>query len=228
MPSPYDDFIPKRLKSDPGEPEPEPKFDPVDRILAELDPDFSLIESEEQMVQRTRKLHPQYNPATGRIEIKSVSHLHEAIMNWMLLNPGLPMKYCAKEFGVSQAWLSTLKNSHLFAAKLQEKQEALDSEVRQRVVGLNEKLHGIAEMSVERLSEMVEQTKDPKLLLDVTDRVLHRLGYGQKPSAPGQGAHIGEQNNFYVTSSQELAQARAKIRGNVVEIVQPQPKLGEK
>ena len=178
------------------------------------------------MVRESRKRHPQYNPDTGRIEIKSVSHMHEAIMNWMLLNPGLPMRYCAQEFGVSQSWLSVLKNSNLFRARLAEKQKEVDVAVQEHVIGLEEKMKGVAELGVERLAAMVEDSKDPKFLLDVTDKVLNRLGYGRPAPAPGQGAHINEQNNFYVTSSAELSRARDKIRGRAPPAVEVLPATG--
>jgi hypothetical protein len=173
---------------------------------------YTLLESEMAMVAQTRKAHPQYNPETGRIEIKSVSHMHEAIMNWMLLNPGLPMKYCASEFGVTQAWLSTLKNSGLFKSRLAEKQSELDARVYDHASDLESKLAGVAEMGVERLGEMIEQSKDPKFVLDTTDKVLNRLGYGSKQGVAPKAGTIENQNNFYVTSSAELAQARDKMR----------------
>lgn len=207
----YDDLFPSIPRS------PEMTEESLNKSLLDQPPTpeemFTLLEGEEDMLRESRKRHPQYNPATGRIEIKSVSHMHEAIMNWMLLNPGLPMRYCADEFGVSQSWLSTLKNSNLFRARLAEKQKEVDVAVQEHVLGLEEKMKGVAELGVERLGQMVETTKDPKFLLDVTDKILNRLGHGKPPPGPGQASHIGEQNNFYVTSSAELARARDKIRG---------------
>lgn len=144
--------------------------------------------------------------------IRSLSATHEQIINWLILNPQMRMRDCAAHFGITQSWLSMIVHSDAFKAKMQQRQDELFAQVAQSVPA---KLTALADISIEKLTEMVEKTENAQLVVDVFDKTLHRLGYApQKVAAPAAPA---VQMNFSV-SRDDLAAARAMI-------VQPQPQL---
>lgn len=143
-------------------------------------------------------------------QIMSISHVHEAIMNWMIANPHLPLKACAGHFGYTRAWLSTIIHSDLFQARLREKQEEVFSGIKE---DLNTKLGALADVGIERLQEKLEHTDDTKTILETTKLALASLGFGAKPGGGAANVQNNTQvNNVYVASSADLEAAREQMR----------------
>ena len=138
-------------------------------------------------------------------KIKKVSHRHEAIINWLCANPDRPLRDCAAYFGVRPQWMSILLNSDAFRARLNERQDALFSATVAEIRG---KLEGITHQALDRLSDSVENTSDPKYILETADKMLHRLGYA--PRGPGNHTpgQTNIQQNVYMADPAQLAQAR--------------------
>lgn len=150
-------------------------------------------------------------------EIKKVSVRHEAIMEYMLINPAAPLREVAQHFDVTQAWLSTIIHSDAFQAKLAEKKGDLFSAT---IVPLREKILGVAHMGVEKLGEAMEHASpisDKDFIADTTDNILKNLGYTPK-SAPAGALPMNQQNNYYVVDSNTLAQARARMQQGPKEL----------
>lgn len=141
-------------------------------------------------------------------QVMGLSHTHEAVMNWMLMNPDRSLRECADHFGYTQSWLSTLIHSDIFQARLAERQEG----IRVRIAdSIPMKMRMAVDVGLEKLATKLEQTEDPEFILDATDKLLHRLGYAPARSAapaPGQGGTGNVQNNFFVSAT-DLAAARA-------------------
>lgn len=144
----------------------------------------------------------------AEVQIGKVSHKHEAILNWMLLNPEQPLYRCAQEFGVTQAWLSVVINSDLFQQRLAERQDGV---FEGTVLTLRQKLAGVAECAVERLGEKVSQSNDPAFLLQAADKTLKALGYGGGGNATSQGNVSATQNNFFFVDKGTLGEARKRM-----------------
>lgn len=146
----------------------------------------------------------EYEPSE-HVQLNRLSITHEAIMDWLLTNPGKgQMKKCADHFGFTQAWLSSIVWSDAFQAKLRDKKEFLFG---QTVVSIRDQVNGVAQRALERLGEKIEYTEDVKVLTDVSDKLLHRLGYAPKVDQnPGVQNNI--QNNYFPVSPALLAQAR--------------------
>ena len=144
-------------------------------------------------------------PATTAPTIKKMSLKHEAIAEFMLAHPTAPMGAVAAHFGVTAAWLSIITGSDAFRQYLGElKGEVVET----RVLPLRDKLMGLAQASVEKLGKAVDDTQDPRLLLDIADKSAKLLGYGPKPGGNQQGpAHV-QQTNIYAVDPELLAQAR--------------------
>jgi len=155
--------------------------------------------------------------------IKNISHVHEALMNWMLLYPERNLGECAAAFGYSQAWLSTIIHSNLFQARLKEKQEAIFSGVKE---DLHTKMGALADVGLEKLQAQMETSANPKFILETTKLALTSLGFGSARSAPANNVNAQNvQQNFYVASQADLVAARERITGGggVSSPAQPEP-----
>jgi hypothetical protein len=171
--------------------------------------------SVEQFVREARDMaQPGYHPPVPgsfkeRVQLGRLSITHDAIMDWLLANPGKgQMAKCALHFGFTRSWLSSIVWSDAFQAKLRDKKEALFSET---VVPMRDQMNGVAQRALERLGEKVEVIDDPKILTDVADKMLHRLGYAPKVDH-SPGTQNNTQNNFYAVSPELLAAARANAK----------------
>jgi len=147
-----------------------------------------------------------------RYQVQSRSITHDILIDWLIANPGRgQMTRCAAEFGFTNAWLSTLVHSDAFQAKLRDRKEEVFETV---IVPLRDKIVGVADRAVEKLGEELEETSDPRLLLDVADKMLHKLGYAPKVNAApaGTGVVNNTQINNYAVSPGLLAAAREKAK----------------
>lgn len=149
-------------------------------------------------------------------QLVNLSHTHEMLMNWLVLNPEKSLRECADHFGYTQSWLSSIIHSDIFQAALKEKQLAIQA----RVAGsIPEKLRRSADIALDKLATKLEETEDPEFILDATDKILHRMGYApassRNPAGPPSG-HVHQQNNFFVTgadisAARELMQASSGL-----------------
>lgn len=178
--------------------------------------------SPEDFAALAQALHDDAAPARSQLsspapapELKNISHVHEAVMNWMIANPSLPLRACADHFGYTQSWLSTMIHSNLFQARLKEKQEQVFSGVARSI---NDKLMAGADIGVEKLVQHLEKSEDPKFIKDTTQLMLEKLGFGAQTRVAGAGqVNAGPvQNNFYMASPQDLEAARGRITGGVL------------
>jgi hypothetical protein len=138
--------------------------------------------------------------------VARLSHRHEQIINWLLENPHKQLRECADHFGYSQSWLSQLIHSDIFQAQLKERQEGVFVAVANDIPA---KLRGLADLAIEKVSRMVEESEDPSLAVDVFDKALHRLGYA--PQKAAQATAPVAQVNVFQVSPAELALARQSI-----------------
>lgn len=145
-----------------------------------------------------------------RYQLKDLSVTHNAIADWLIANPGKgQMGKCAAVFGISPAWLSTITQSDAFQALLKSKQEKTYQEV---IIPLQDKIAGVAHAAVEKLGEVVNETNDGRLVKDVADSMLNKLGYGAKATPAGEGAGAPGttiNNTLIVADRAALAEARA-------------------
>lgn len=142
-------------------------------------------------------------------QIKKVSHMHVAILDYMLANPMVSKGQIAKQFNVTPTWLSIVINSHAFQDMLKARQEEFFGAV---VVPLREKMIGVVDQCMDRIAEKIE-VMDSAQALETADTLLHRLGYAPNTKVNGQqppGGGMVQQNNYYV-GSDVLNNARARF-----------------
>lgn len=156
------------------------------------------------------------------VQVQSLSHRHEAVMNWLILNPERNLRQCADELGYTQSWLSTLIHSDIFQAKLKERQDIVFSVV---AADVPEKLRGLASIVTDQMAEMLEKNTDKNFTLDSFDKIMHRAGYAPASARNPGGNPAVQVNNTFVVSREELAQARASMQTVVQEpeVLPPPP-----
>jgi hypothetical protein len=146
--------------------------------------------------------------------IQRMSHTHEMVINWLVLNPQKSLRECADHFGYTQPWLSQLIHSDIFQANLRQRQ----MEVAARVsASIPEKLQAVADIALEKLGDAIAKSEDPDFILDAADRALHRMGYApasaRNPAgSPSQIGAVQNQTNVFVLGQDDLAQARELMR----------------
>lgn len=160
--------------------------------------------------------------------IDRLSHRHEMIINWLILNPDRPLSACAAHFGYTQAWLSQIIHSDIFQAKLRQRQERIFDHVAAEIP---EKLNALGHAAIDKLGRVLDETADPKLVLDTFDKVLHRLGYAPKTAKSDAPVTINQQANVYVVDPSTLALARQSIVDrslNPTEVIDASHRLEER
>lgn len=184
-------------------------------------PDFdSLVQQlqDESDARATADAKPSPAP---RVQLQNISHVHDAVMNWMIANPHRNLKDCAAEFGYTQSWLSTMVHSNLFQAALKEKQGQVFNGIADSIA---DKLAAGADIGVAKLVEKLETSEDPKFIKETTTMMLEKLGFGAQTKVTGAGqVNNGPvQQNFYMASPEDLQQARGRIaNGSVLPLPGP-------
>lgn len=140
--------------------------------------------------------------------IKKVSAQHKAIAEFMLANPFAPTSVVAAHVNMSPQWVAQVRSSDCFQHYMRTLEEKA---VETIAIPLRTRVHAVSERAVERLADAVELTNDPKFLLDVADKTLHRLGFA--PSrGPEQTIQQNVQTNVYVADADALRTARERMK----------------
>jgi len=152
-------------------------------------------------------------------KIVSISHTHEAIMSYMIAFPHHGLREIGDYFGYSPSWISQLINSDLFKSKLRERQDAHYSKLSTTLV---EKLEAAANVGVEKLTDMMEKSQDPKFIKESTSDILSRLGFGA-PKSPAGIQFNAPGAQVMMINSGDLAEARKIMResGKVIPLPSP-------
>ena len=146
---------------------------------------------------------------------------YERLADSLIANPQLTLGEIAAQFGCTQAWLSTIKNSDVF----KEYWTRRSNEASKDLLGeLRSKGMAAAEMAVDALNRRLELEADSlpiPTLLEVADISMKRFGYdsgGKKGQAPTV-------NNFNlgVVTPTELAEAHARMRALRSEVLEALP-----
>lgn len=143
----------------------------------------------------------------AEVQIQSVNHMHDQIMNWLIANPEKLLRDCARHFNITQTWLSIVIHSDVFKARFRERQDYV---FRVVAADVPEKLHAAASMVTDQLMEQLEKNTDRNFTLDAFDKILHRAGYAPASSRNGGGS-LNVQVNTYTVDKAVLAEARARI-----------------
>lgn len=150
------------------------------------------------------------------VQLKTLRPRHHSIMDFMLANPRAPYGAVAAEFGVTQAWLSTVINSDIFRAQLAARRSLMDDHVNRDIVTRLQTLakKGLTEM--EAILDDEEVSASTKL--EVAKTSLTALGYlGNKGASPVQvNIQTNNQTNIQ-TRSDILQAARDRLQAQALD-----------
>ncbi len=160
------------------------------------------------------------------VQLEEISYRHEAIIDWMLLNPDKKQSECAKALNYTEAWLSSVVNSDLFKYHYAQRRMAYNRKLHDGIVT---KLAETSKESLEKLHDYVSQMEvggeefDPHLLLDIADRTLHRQGYAptkhpMQVVPEGNNGQKHEVDKDLLEQSRNLMRQREKLQAIDVEV----------
>ncbi len=154
--------------------------------------------------------------------IQKMSHKHEEILNFLLLNPIMKMGDVAAHFGVTFPWLSTIVHSHAFQDQLARRQgQVFDSAV---LATIEDKLGAAANVTLDAYLEKVPMLTADQLI-SANDKLLSKLGYGTRPKANGMLVEGDINVQINRVEGSVLKEARDRIGTNKVGAANSQPAL---
>lgn len=129
--------------------------------------------------------------AAGAIE--RVRYSHDAMIDLILVNPGIHQNEIARHFGYTPAWVSRIMCSDAFQARLAErKSELVDPTI---VASTQERLEAVARKSLDLLLEKLEVPgASTDLVVKAVEVSTKALGYG----ARDRGVQVSVTQNSYV------------------------------
>jgi hypothetical protein len=129
------------------------------------------------------------DPETGAqvVELKRVRYTHEAMVDFILANPGISQNQIASHFGYTPSWVSTVLNSDSFQAYFgTRKEELVDPAL---AATINERLRAVADQSLKVILEKLSKTQvEDEFALQSAKLATAALGYGAKAPA---GTNVG-------------------------------------
>jgi hypothetical protein len=132
------------------------------------------------------------------------------------------LRELSAHFQMTPAWISTIINSDAFQTQLALRKDQCFTEV---TMDLRAKMEGVADAAVEKLGVVLENVQDPKMVLDIADKTLHRLGYAPQrggPSAPTVQSNT-QVNLYGSVDATTLATARGLMKAKPEVEVLPAP-----
>lgn len=150
--------------------------------------------------------YPTLHDSSGNAaQLRRLGHRHLAIMDFMLANPVVQMSAVAIHFKVSQCWLSTVRNSDLFIARLNERRRFMEEDQAFRI---GTKMAILAEKGIDTMTEIMDDEEQTATIkLDATKTALEALGFLGKNSISAQPQAPAIQVNI---NSDVFLQAREK------------------
>lgn len=119
-----------------------------------------------------------------------VKYSHDAMIDLMITNPGIPQGELASRFGYTQAWISRVVNSDAFLARLAERKgDIVDPAI---ALTLEEKFRAMASQSLDVIMDKLAVTKNPDTALKALEISSKALGYGARQQ------NLNVQQNFVV------------------------------
>lgn len=141
------------------------------------------------------------------VQLKSLSHHHLAVMDYMLAHPTLPLWHVAKEFNRTQAWLSTVINSDLFQAHMHERRKLMEDAQR---ACLADKLFQAASTGMDKLNAALDDDETSV----AEKRAITRMALesqGMLTSGRTQTASIVVNNNNTAQALSATEENKAKV-----------------
>ena len=152
-------------------------------------------------------------------QLNKLNYRHEAILNWLILNPDKTQNDCCAALNYTPAWLSQVINSDMFQAAYKERCAEVGI---MAVHTINAQLAGVTSMVLTKTMEKVQTNPSERFLGDTLRTCLAGLGYSANPSGNGQSP-VTVVN--LTVNAQALAEARDKAASSKVGTTQAKLEL---
>jgi NADPH:quinone reductase-like Zn-dependent oxidoreductase len=131
-------------------------------------------------------VRPQSAPLQGTESaanaVARVNYTHDAMIDLIIANPAITQNELARHFGYSVPWLSRIRNSDAFLARLAErKKDIVDPGV---IASVEEKLRNIVDKSAEIILNKLETTQSADLAFKALELGGKLAGYGARQTGP--------------------------------------------
>lgn len=167
--------------------------------------------------------------ASERWQPPKMSWWYDAIIDLMTARPDLNKKEIAEHFRVTPQAIYLITNSDIFKARFEQRRAALSTQLDGSI---HQKLLAVADRSLGLIAEVLDKKRDQiplPQLESLADKVLDRLGYGQKPQVTTSPSVVVLNDNRSVVvpvSPSDLDAARAALRrAEVAQVASHQPAL---
>ncbi len=136
------------------------------------------------------------------------SYWYDALIDWMISNPGSSMTAIAKEFKKNLSTISMIVNSDMFKARFELRRKELNERMAEEIAT---ETSTVALLSLREVSKRLRDNPAAipiGQLTEISHSTLDRLGYGQKPLN-------NQQNNVVVNVTvpqSVLSEARQSMR----------------
>ena len=141
-----------------------------------------------------------------------VNNWHQALSDLMFKCPEMRAYEVAEFFGVTEAWLSTVKNSDAFVQFHNQRREKHFSRVS---AGVGEKLTALAEISLDEITERVEEERDSMTLSslhDIGKLALGALGFGSRGPAVNVNVSNNDNRSVIVNDAEAVRRGRNLLK----------------
>lgn len=153
----------------------------------------------------------------SRVQPQKMNWWYQSIIEWMIENPDLPLKFCARDMGVTQPWLSCIINSDAFRVAYKEARGEHFENTSHHVIS---KMEGIAMQAADLIAERLEEEGDniPITQLNSTaELALKALGYGSGPRQQSLSVSVSNEVGVRIAvDREELEAARLRMRNLAV------------
>lgn len=139
---------------------------------------------------------------------RGLSPTHELMMDWILQNPGGTLREMGAYFNYSVSWLSTVMQTDAFKAYAAERLQGVHAHV---TADIPAKMRALAELSIERMTEMLFKTDDADVIKDSFDKVMNRYGYAPGSQKANPLSPLYQQNNVFFLSPEQMQRARQTL-----------------
>lgn len=164
--------------------------------------------------------------AANRVGPRKVNNWHQALSDFMIQHPEMRAYDVALVFGVTEAWLSTVKNSDAFKQFHDARRKEHFDRISTTVV---DKVQALAEISVDELTARVETEREDmsvQALHDVSKLALQALGFGGRQPQ----VQINDNRQVVVGDTEALQRSREvlkSLRARNDEVIEHQTKTPE-
>jgi hypothetical protein len=141
------------------------------------------------------------------VQVKKVNWWHEAIFEWLIMNPEKKLGAAAKHFKVSQAWLSVIMNSDVFKERYEKRRDEHFAVASRTTI---ERMQGLTDLSLDILEERIDKERKEiglGLVKETAEMGLRALGY----TGPNNGTSGGKEGTSVTINitPKDLAESRA-------------------